>query len=80
MVLAGVGDIVHGLTTDVRTIKWESDIVAISGGLGLLFAKDHNVTGGTAIQPSSVQVINEKLVEQADAAAMPTVVAPQNLK
>lgn len=67
MVLTGLADIVRGLTSDVSAIHWEADIVAITGGLGLLFAKDGNVTGGSVVQPTPVETLVQKAVEKADA-------------
>lgn len=67
MVLTGLTDIVHGFSTDASTIKWEMDIGLIIGGLGLLFAKDHDVTGGTKIQATSPEVLVNQLIEEQDA-------------
>ena len=49
-IAAVLGAIAHMLTT--RTIGAE-DITAIFTGVGLIFAKDGNVTGGTVSQPSN---------------------------
>lgn len=64
MLLAGVADIMHGISTDASMINWQADIIAISGGVGLLLAKDGNVTGGTVLQPSSAPVIIAKKDEE----------------
>ncbi len=42
-----VQQIVEGKSPDMV------DVTAIVSGVGLMFAKDHNVTGGTTVQPST---------------------------
>lgn len=67
MILAGLGDIVHGLSTDPASIKWQGDITAVIGGLGLMFAKDGNVTGGTVMQPTPPATLVAQVAEKKDA-------------
>lgn len=47
----GVGDIVHSLSAKTP-VNWQVDIGAIIVGIGLLTAKDSNVTGGTKSETS----------------------------
>jgi hypothetical protein len=67
MVLAPLSDIVHGLTTNGATIQWQLDVTGIIGGVGLLFAKDGNVTGGSVMQPTPPATLIAKANEQTDA-------------
>jgi len=47
-----LGDVTHQLYTQQwDTARLHSDAVAILAGIGFLFAKDHNVTGGTTVTP-----------------------------
>lgn len=53
MIFGGIGDVL----TQLSTGHWDgarlmADWTALTGGLGFLFAKDANVTGGTTVQPS----------------------------
>lgn len=63
MLLTGISDVVHGLASDPAAIKWEADLIAITGGIGLLFAKDGNVTGGSSLQPTPEKVLLAQAVE-----------------
>lgn len=57
---AGVAMLLGAVTdvfTQLSTGHWDgtrlmADWTALTGGIGLLFAKDMNVTGGTVVQPS----------------------------
>lgn len=66
MALTATADITHGLTTNTP-INWQADVTAIIGGVGLLFAKDHDVTGGTQIQPTPAKVLVAQSIESQDA-------------
>lgn len=48
-ILTGIAGILHSLATGTP-VNWQVDIAAIVAGFGLLFAKDHDVTGGTKPQ------------------------------
>ena len=50
--LAGVAAILSVITKVVTTggIDWQTDAPAIMAGIGLIAAKDSNVTGGTTRQ------------------------------
>jgi len=46
-----LGDLLHQYATDSWDVsRLGSDLIGISTGIGLLFAKDANVTGGTVKQ------------------------------
>lgn len=49
MILSAVGDIAHSVGAGTH-ISWHADLMSIAMGLGLLAAKDSNVTGGTKAQ------------------------------
>lgn len=66
MILGALSDIVHGLSASVA-INWQADITAIIGGIGLLCAKDSNVTGGTVMQPTPAPVLVQEAAENARA-------------
>jgi hypothetical protein len=46
-VLGALGDILHGLSTGTA-INWGADIPIIITAIGLIFAKDHDVSGTTS--------------------------------
>jgi hypothetical protein len=51
MLVPATGDVVYQIVT--RSWDWSrlgNDVVGVFGGIGLIFAKDHNVTGGTTPQ------------------------------
>lgn len=64
MVLTAVSNIIHGMTLDWTMINWQVDLVALIGGLGLIFSKQHNVTGGAVLQPTPTITLIEKAAEQ----------------
>ena len=43
----GFGIIIAGIYVFVTTKDWTQSGIAVGVGIGLLFAKDNNVTGGT---------------------------------
>jgi hypothetical protein len=51
MILAAVAEIISSVANG-KTPAWQEDFIAICGGIGLLFAKDFNVTGGKITQPT----------------------------
>lgn len=53
LILTALADVL----TQVSTGNWDptramADFTSLTGGIGLIFAKDGNVTGGTVKQPS----------------------------
>lgn len=50
MIFTVLADVLHGLTTQGANINWQVDFTALVTGIGLLAAKDSNVTGGTKAQ------------------------------
>ncbi len=48
-VLGALTEIAHAFATGTAP-NWEADFTAISAGVGLVFAKDENVTGGSVPQ------------------------------
>lgn len=44
MIFTALGDVAHALSTG-QMPNLQVDIAAVTGGCGLLLAKDHNVTG-----------------------------------
>jgi hypothetical protein len=51
-------------------------LTGIVTGIGLLFAKDSNVTGGSVLQPSTPQVTAEQTAETKNNLTAPVVVKP----
>ena len=49
MIFSALSDILHGLTAGTP-INWQIALTALAGGIGLLTAKDANVTGGSKQQ------------------------------
>jgi hypothetical protein len=67
LIMAALADLFHGFATDPSKIMWQADITGIFGGIGLLCAKDGNVTGGTVIQPTPPDVLKAKEEENVEA-------------
>lgn len=61
-ILTSIAALLHAIQTH-DYINLAAIIGGLSAGIGLLFAKDKNVTGGTTIQPTSQEVAVEKAVE-----------------
>ncbi len=64
MIFAGIAEILTGMSGD-GNVNWQLVLTSIIGGIGLVSAKDGNVTGGTVMQASSTQVLVEKAEETA---------------
>ena len=47
ILVAGLVAFQQYLSGGVSTIQWEVLVAAVTAGVGLIFAKDANVTGGT---------------------------------
>jgi len=48
--LVGITIIIAGIYVFVTTKDWTQAGIAVTAGIGLLLAKDNNVTGGTVAQ------------------------------
>lgn len=60
--LTSIGALINAIQTgDYSNLS--TIIAGIAGGIGLLFAKDKNVTGGTTIQATSPEVAVAKSIE-----------------
>jgi hypothetical protein len=51
MILGALADLANSFHNGTQP-AWNRDFIAITGGIGLLFAKDNNVTGGLVSQPT----------------------------
>jgi len=62
---AGIGSILFGLSKAIEG-DWATAIPSLIAGVGLVFAKDFNVTGGTIPQDDGTVPENQALQDKAE--------------
>lgn len=76
-ILGALAEIAHAYATNtLAAVNWQVTFASFCGGIGLLFAKQHNVTGGAVMQETPAPVLVAKVAEQQLAAASATVPVP----